>query len=465
MKETKIDIVDGEVSRLAKSMQSDPFWGKTNEANNFTIFRKPHHISQSKKKLFEPSVITIGPFHRDQKGQKGLQLQAFEEEKWRLLQGFLSRSSISLDLCLKEMKSLEEETRTCYSEKSTLDSDTFVKMMLLDGCFVLEYFLQLFIGKLNYSRVIYPDLLLLENQIPFFIVEKLYQIGLKQEDRMNFEKYRMSFVKYLAYMFLTLGLTKDINSIPYPPSFKKVPDPPAEIQDSIHSKIPEPPAEIPNPPDKIHHLVHLCYHYLVPHPEPRVPLNSEKGDISSMVIPSATELKNKGLKLKPKSNPKHMLDISFDHGVLQIPKLAITAENKPILANLVAFEQSKHANKDLPFTRFVIFLDNLINTVSDVKILQKCGIVENWLDSEKEVTQFINQFTEVDFFERDHYLAGLYMKVNGYIKSNWDQSRWKKQRAKLKREYFSSPWKAISVVAAFILLVLTCVQTFYAVYA
>ena len=94
MAETQRDIVDGELaSRLSKSMQSDPLWGKTNGANNFTIFRKPHNISQSKKKLFEPSVISIGPFHGGQK-----HLQAMEEQKWRFLEDFLSRGNhLSLD--------------------------------------------------------------------------------------------------------------------------------------------------------------------------------------------------------------------------------------------------------------------------------------------------------------------------------------------------------------------------------
>ena len=129
-------LVDREAS-LQREL--DTLWGNANEAENFTIFRTPHHISQSRKNLFEPSVISIGPFHHGKK-----HLRAMEEQKRRFLRDFLSREdSISLDLCISEMKFLETRTRRCYSEPfNYLDSNAFVKMMLLDGCFVIEYFLK-----------------------------------------------------------------------------------------------------------------------------------------------------------------------------------------------------------------------------------------------------------------------------------------------------------------------------------
>ncbi|XP_078161181.1 UPF0481 protein At3g47200-like [Carex rostrata] len=179
-----------------------------------------------------------------------------------------------------------------------------------------------------------------------------------------------------------------------------------------------------------------------------------------MVIPSATELKQKGLNFKQKNNPKHILDISFEDGVLKIPRLEITDDTKPIFANLLAFEHSKYGKKNKPFTRYVAFLDNLVNTPNDVTILQECEIIENWLGSEEEVTLFINNVTEYTDFDGDHYLAELYTEVNRYIGLNFH-----KQRAKCIRDYFSSPCATISLIAASILLVLTFVQAFIAVYA
>ncbi|XP_078161089.1 UPF0481 protein At3g47200-like [Carex rostrata] len=466
---------------LKASLQRElnTLWGNENEVENFTIFRTPHNISQSKKNLFEPSVISIGPFHRGQK-----HLRTLQEQKRRFLRDFLSREDhISLDLCISEMKLLETRTRRCYSDTfDDLDSNAFVKMMLLDGCFVLEFFLKLYDGNLDSivevswnSYFVYRDLVLLENQIPFFIVDKLHELL-----GFNYQVYRMRFVKYIAWSFLR-KTNYFVSTDKYDPD------------------------EIPDPPAEIHHLVHLCYHYLVPKPEKPVVLSSKsfnltrmlsanriiKGlfhrfcsmvlrgrsphstsqslsealpnsteNISSIMIPSATELKQKGVKFTPKSNPKHIIDISFEYGVLKIPRLKITDDTKPIFANLIAFEHSTYGIEDSPFTVFVAFLDNLVNTPNDVTILQECRIIQNLLGSEEELAHFINQVTEGSFWGTDPYLAELYTEVNRYSESSWNR-----QRAKLVRDYFSSPWTAISLIAALILLVLTCVQSFYAVYA
>ncbi|XP_078161194.1 UPF0481 protein At3g47200-like [Carex rostrata] len=453
-------VVDLEAS-LQREL--DTLWDYENEAENFTIFRTPHNISQTKKNLFEPSVISIGPFHHGQK-----HLRAMEEQKMRFLRDFLSRRDhISLDRCIFEMKSLEMRTRRCYNEMfDDLDSNAFVKMMLLDGFFVIDYFSKWYGGR-NMNEVgwnsnfIDRDLLLQENQIPFFIVDKLFElIGVNQDDR-------MIYVKYIAYKLL--------------PNRSIIQDPRTETP---YTRITNSLAGFPDPPAEIHHLVHLYYHYLVPNPGTPVVLSTKPFDhttkfqtsciafslsvalpnstrnISSMVIPSATELKQKGLKFTRKSNPKHMLDISFEYGVLKIPTLEITDDTKPIFSNLIAFEQCKYGKENNPFTSFVYLLDNLVNTPNDVTILQECGIIENWLGSEEELTHFINQVTEGAGIGDDHYLAELFTEVNKYVESSWHR-----HRAKLIRDYFSSPWAIISLIAALILLVLTLVQSFFAVFA
>ncbi|KAF3320244.1 hypothetical protein FCM35_KLT22154 [Carex littledalei] len=168
-----------------------------------------------------------------------------------------------------------------------------------------------------------------------------------------------------------------------------------------------------------------------------VALPNSTGNISSVVIPSATELKQKGLKFRPKSNPKHMLDISFEYGVLKIPRLKIIDSTMSIFSNLLAFEHSKHGKNHKPFSSFVAFLDNLVNTPNDVTILQECGIIENWLGSEEELTHFINQVTEDTFINgRCHYLAELYREVNRYTQSRWNRHRAKFIRKERKVDMF-----------------------------
>ncbi|XP_078168988.1 UPF0481 protein At3g47200-like [Carex rostrata] len=463
MEEAQIVVVE-EASRLSKSMQHklDTLWGQPNEIEQFTIFRAPCHIRESDKDLFEPLAVSIGPFHRHNR-----RVQAMEEKKWRFLRDFLSRGNhISLDLCISEMKLLEERTRRCYSEMVNIDSNGFVEMMLLDGCFVLEYFLKEKEGRFDsilevgWNCVfIDSDLLLLENQIPFFVVEKLCEIGVKQENVIDLIK------KSVVTRSIKRGLKCN-------------------------------PLIIPNPPDQIHHLVHLCYSHLVPNAG-KLAVSSSTSflltrvfssnrikilllrfflwvlrirfsgstfsdftrNVSSSVIPCATQLHDAGIKFRPKDNPQHMFDISFVDGVLEIPMLEIAGWSKTFIANLVAYEQCIHERQHL--SSFASFLDSLINTEKDVMILQQCKIIKNELGSEEELTHFINQVCQgVVFNYCDDFLAELIKEVNIYCESSWN-----KHRARLIRDYFSSPWAAISLVAALVLLVLTFVQSFFAVYS
>ncbi|KAJ3699650.1 hypothetical protein LUZ61_003355 [Rhynchospora tenuis] len=283
-----------EIADLSEFMQQklDTLWGKQDEIESFTIFRIPRNIRKSKKNIFEPFVVSIGPFYRGKES-----LRTMEEKKWRLLRDFLSRGNhISLNLCLLEMKALEKKTRRCYSETVDLNSDSFIQMMLLDGCFVLQYFL----------------------------------------------KWRLPVLS---------------RSIAIP--------------------------------------------------------NANQNERSVMVIPCATELQDSGVKFRAKRNPCHMLDISFQYGVLEIPRFTINDNTKPLLMNLVAFEQCKFAEMNKSqLTSFVSFLDSLVNTTRDVLILQQCGVIENCLSSEEELTQFFNQLCQGLILMENHFLAELFKEVN-----------------------------------------------------
>lgn len=146
-----------------------------------TIHRVPEHIRKGDESAYQPQIISIGPYHRSEKG-----LQAMENHKWRYLQDFLSRNkTIRLERCLEEIQSLEENVRNCYSETIDLESDEFVEMMVLDGCFIIELFLKQNEntesgGPIFNTRWMLPvishDMILLENQLPFFIVKRLFEL-------------------------------------------------------------------------------------------------------------------------------------------------------------------------------------------------------------------------------------------------------------------------------------------------
>ncbi|CDY30603.1 BnaAnng03780D [Brassica napus] len=124
---------------------------------------------------------------------------------------------------------------------------------------------------------------------------------------------------------------------------------------------------------------------------------SLKKSISSrkqQLIHCVTELKEAGVKFRRKKTDK-LWDIEFRNGYLKIPKLLIHDSTKSLFSNLIAFEQC-HANSSNDITSYIIFMDNLINSAED---------------------------------------------------------------------YFNNPWAYFSFFAALVLLILTLLQSFFAVYA
>ncbi|KAJ1691311.1 hypothetical protein LUZ63_015466 [Rhynchospora breviuscula] len=124
---------------------------------------------------------------------------------------------------------------------------------------------------------------------------------------------------------------------------------------------------------------------------------------------------------------------------------------------MVAFEQSRPHGPERILSSYLALMDSLINTEKDVAILERSGIIENFLQNDEQVAKFFNQFGDIFVLNyNDHYFYGMYKNVKRYSESTWH-----KYRARLMHDYFSNPWSSISVVAASILLILTFLQTYY----
>ena len=111
------------------------------------------------------------------------------------------------------------------------------------------------------------------------------------------------------------------------------------------------------------------------------------------------------------------------------------------------------------YTDYFILLDFLINTTEDVDLLCDKEILVNILGDNDGVKSMINNLNKsvISIGVRDDYID-LCKKLNGFYENPWH--KWK---ATLKSDYFSSPWRTASTVAAIILLVLTFIQTIFSI--
>ena len=131
--------------------------------------------TQDFKKFYEPRLISIGPYHHGKP-----HLHAGEIIKRLCARKFLADSEQDMDALYTKIQSNIEAVRTCYDMISTnkYDDEKLARMMLLDGCFLLQFFCGQ--GNENFLRchqLFFAELdsFMLENQLPFRVLKLIFE--------------------------------------------------------------------------------------------------------------------------------------------------------------------------------------------------------------------------------------------------------------------------------------------------
>lgn len=248
------------------------------------------------------------------------------------------------------------------------------------------------------------------------------------------------------------------------------------LETLFHSAFPKSPDRLnPNIGDvKVHHILHLLHYCIDPsktrdggkpsssrwHKPNRNNFRRSRGDNHPTPllkwIPSATQLMEAGVHFRKKKEATNFLDITFQNGEMEISLLQVDDDTNTLFRNLIAFEQC-FKNVSLHVTTYAALMDCIINTAADVALLQQHGIILSGLGDGKQVANLFNQLCkEVTLDYEKSYVSGIYKDVNKHCATEYNQ--W---RARLNHDYFSNPWAVISVFAAILLFVLTITQTIY----
>lgn len=415
-----------------------------------TIPKVPEHLRSVDVKAYEPEMIAIGPFTYGLRSEN--HLKGMEEHKRRYLKKLLQRSGKELARTLvSDMRNLEEEARKCYSERVSLTSHEFVEMMLLDACFIVELFRYTALNNGDdrndpIFRIIWiyrklgRDLLLAQNQLPLFVLQKVYDRTTTPGE----EDFHNMIFKFFRYVF---------------------------------EQAPAPTGGALNAGEEIEHLLDFIYKNLwIARPNIKQVQNGEFTRTARrntkqveneefIRIRCATELKEAGIKFEkmPETEMHELpeLPILFEEakGIMKISELTIDNETGSLLRNLTVYEQYQNARYG-PLVSFVDVMDGLINTAKDVKILCKSGILTNYLGDEEVVAQMSNRLGVSVCLPPENNYKEMLKNVNKYC-----DRKWNKWMAKLWHNYFNTPWAIISFFAALVLLILTAVQSVFSVLA
>lgn len=390
---------------------------------------------------------------------------------------FVAISSKIREKYVERITYLIPSIKKCYFESiNNLTDAEFVQMLLLDGCFILQLLINLKLyDPMSTCDVIDPvfrvgwnlplistDLLMLENQIPFSVLQNLYEIysfaETSQTSKPSLDDLLLNFVEWVEHRSKTPARQASKHQIDHLLHFYYI----AYIPDLE-----------PNNSPKAANFISKAVSYLSLTSRPQEEIcrsedvhpsgsetrrlkepNSSKKTSYPRMIPCATELREFGITFKKHEQPNNFLDISFVRGVLKIPCSSIEEATKPKYMNLVAFEQSS-GMKTKNMTSYALFMDFLLNTGKDVSVLQRDGIIENKLANEDEVAEFFSQLHGCCYINFDkHHLAPVFRDVESYCDAFWP-----KHRAKLYRDYFRNPWAILSFCAALLVLSITVFRT------
>ncbi|XP_031282220.1 UPF0481 protein At3g47200-like [Pistacia vera] len=389
-------------------------------SSKFSIFQTPKILSRHNKAAYKPNAFSIGPFHY----RANKQLEATQQIKLKYLRDLLARSNNpeeQYSQLTETIRSIQREARGCYA-----GPEAFVEILVLDGCFISELFRKDAKEKLRdpndaiitiscFQEYLNHDLILLENQIPWMVLERLFSLTKLSPDE--------------SLIHLALKFFGNIFSS-YEPSVT-----PNKFQERNI---------------EIKHILDLLRHSLL------LPLSSDKFNDKPTrwePFPCATKINEAGITFK-KGEADSILEINFANGVLEIPPLLIQETTETILRNLISFEQCC-PNYQPIVTSYAKLMDNLIDTDEDVEILREKNIIDNWLNPE-DAKQLFNKLYQ-DTYVKQFFYRDICVKVTRHFERCWP--RW----CVFYLHNFTSPWAMVSQAVGAILFILAFLQTLYSI--
>ncbi|KAJ0969294.1 hypothetical protein J5N97_022171 [Dioscorea zingiberensis] len=157
---------------------------------NTSIYRIPEFAMKMKETALTPWVVSFGPYHHGKHNVKPI-----EQYKQKVLVHFLYKARRPLIHFVRAIEQVLDKLRGSYQpleDEWIKDEERFVKLMIMDGCFMLEI---LRIDPNNGDKS-YPDhdpifsthgarhklpyikrdMLMLENQLPLLVLKVLMQV-------------------------------------------------------------------------------------------------------------------------------------------------------------------------------------------------------------------------------------------------------------------------------------------------
>ncbi|XP_052168026.1 UPF0481 protein At3g47200-like [Oryza glaberrima] len=419
---------------------------------------------------YDPMVVSLGPYHAGRDDL--LQMQREKPMCMREICSLTGRTELyylqqvisahlrrqALAYYLHGIHDLKQAAAAGRNERDNiiLLNFRFNRMLLHDAAFLLVTMKALdnvaaaaHGERRTHGRwtdvAIVHDLLLLENQIPFAVVEKLY------------------------YEVAAVGEDDDGHCKPFSDVMR-------DFVRSIIEKHANRGCSIHQNGRAVHHLLHQCHMLLEPTKSPATGDTTGSRDDDDDDDASVDELKRRwhravqyhvaGVGLTKRifdGGVRHhrLLDVEYRGGALEIPVLHVYDNTCSMLRNLMAMEQAT-AGVGNYVTAYCVFLSRLMCTAEDVALLTKKGILVHHLGSDEVVAGLFADLCKNVVFDDDD-VGCNYLREACVAADERYQSRVRNWITWLKHKHFGNPWLATAAIAAVVVTICTVVQAVCAV--
>ncbi|KAG8370290.1 hypothetical protein BUALT_Bualt14G0101600 [Buddleja alternifolia] len=351
-----------------------------------SIFKVHTLRSDARDNVYDPKILAIGPYHH-----KKSSLQNMEQYKCRYMKQLLwVNNEQSVDRYVIAAIKMQKRARECYAGPIDLDENEFIKMMILDGCFLIELFRYYHYQMLRLANGYDPifewgirdqlrhDIMLVDNQLPFFVLNELFNMT-------NYSGVDLTFLilKFFHRLYLNLSLPNTI--------------------EGRHMQ-------------KTDHIVGLIHHNL-------------RGNVGNQTcenwenISSVSELREVGIRFEKAEAEiifengqriMNLMDIKFVNGVLKIPQLDILSRMESQFGNLIAYEQNLPRGRRRYVSDYMFVMHCLLKTSDDAKLLMSHEIIKIWLGDNKDVCDMFKRLGKNILPSPKFSYSQIFSHVNGW---------------------------------------------------
>ncbi|KAH0980638.1 hypothetical protein GBA52_007815 [Prunus armeniaca] len=434
--------------------------------DKWCIYKVPSKLRKVNEAAYTPQLLSIGPFHHGKPELNSMEIhkriyykkflercKKIEDERCKKSEDKLKK--FSEDELKKFIDAKKKEVLSCYAGTIKL-SIISADIIAVDACFIIELLLRNYETKNHENdyilsspwlrKAVEQDLILIENQLPYFLLQELYQ------------KFAVPCCCRIPSNDHSIQIDK-ATPADHEPTLLKLSF--EFFKDYNEGKL----EAVENGVPQLQHFTDLVRHFLCPKPNKKKELRCKHGVKN---IYAAQKLRASGVKFTPlKEGPliietdetdkaietdkpedtKYKLTLAcFSNLDLKLTPFKFKDETEWVVRNIMALEQFLYPNHPY-ICNYFLLMDQLVDTVDDVDLLVENEVITNMLGSNKAVAKLVNKLCQQ--INDDKF---CYSDIGRQLKEHYENT-WNRYVATLKRVYFKDLWTSSStVLGVFVLL-------------